>query len=163
MNALVQKLDRICAATARPLGFLVALITRLALGISFFFAGKGKLADLEGATKGFENLGIPLASFQAPFVGGLELVGGAAIALGLLTRPFAALLSVVMVVALITAHGADVSASFAFDGKQELIKIHAFYYLLFLLWIWIHGPGRVSADSLIFDTEAQAKGKSAKS
>jgi putative oxidoreductase len=89
-------------------------------------------------------------------------VGGAAIALGLLTRPFAAILSIVMVVALITAHSADVGATFAFDGKKELIKIHAFYYLLFLLWIWIHGPGRVSADSLIFDTEAQANGKAAK-
>ncbi|MBL8899101.1 MAG: DoxX family protein [Planctomycetes bacterium] len=163
MNAFVQKLDRLCAGMARPLAFLVALITRLALGLSFFFAGKGKLADLDATTKNFEALGIPLASIQAPFVGGLELVGGAALALGLLTRPFAAILSVVMVVALISAHSGDVSASFAFDGKQQLINIHAFYYLLFLLLIWIHGPGRLSVDSLLFDTEAQPQGKGAKS
>jgi putative oxidoreductase len=162
MNALVQKLDRVCAGMARPLGFLVALVTRLALGISFFFAGKGKLDDLANTTKQFEGLGIPLAFVQAPFVAGLELVGGVAIALGFLTRPFCALLSVVMVVALVSAHSGDVSASFAFDGKQQLINIHAFYYLLFLLWIWVHGPGRLSADSLLFDTEAQPQGKPAK-
>ncbi|MBK9385468.1 MAG: DoxX family protein [Planctomycetes bacterium] len=163
MNTFVQKLDRLCASMVRPLAFLIVLITRLALGLSFFFAGKGKLADLENVTKNFEGLGIPMASIQAPFVGGLELVGGAAIALGLLTRPFAAILSMVMVVALISAHGGDMSAAFAFDGKRQLIDIHAFFYLLFLLWIWVYGPGRLSVDSLLFDTEAQPQGKSAKS
>lgn len=162
MNALVQKLDRLCAGIVRPLGFLVALATRLGVGISFFFHGKAKLADLTKTTEGFETLGIPLASIQAPLVGGLELVGGIALALGLLTRPFAALLSVIMIVGLITAHGTQLGAALAFDGKQHFIDITALAYLLFLLWVWIHGPGRVSADSLIFDTEAQANGKSSK-
>ena len=163
MNAFVQKLDRLCAGMARPLAFLVAFATRFGVGVSFFFHGKAKLADLGKTTQGFENLGIPLASIQAPLVGGLELVGGAALVLGLLTRPFAAILSVIMLVGLVTAHGKQLGTAITFDGTQHFIDITALAYLLFLLWIWIHGPGRLSVDSLLFDTEAQPQGKGAKS
>ncbi len=66
-----------------------------------WFGGYG----LEG-TGGFfaQNLGLEPGWFWAALVGGVEFFGGLFLALGLLTRPAALAVAVVMAVAVITVH-----------------------------------------------------------
>lgn len=94
------------------------------------------------------------AEAMAPFniasqmgVGGvLELVGGALIALGLLTRPVAFILSGMMAVAYFQMHWAFGSASpFPLVNKGEL----AIMYCWFFLYLVFAGPGEWALDQMM--------------
>lgn len=79
------------------------LLIRLSVGAVFLSEGLQKLiypAEL-GAGR-FARIGIPWPEAMGPFVGIVEIVCGALVLAGLLTRLAAALLVVVMVVALIS-------------------------------------------------------------
>ncbi len=80
------------------------LALRLAVGIVMVYHGYLKLGNTAGTMGFFGNLGIPLPTFFAYFVGLVELLGGAMIILGLLTCYAAGLLAINMVVALLVAH-----------------------------------------------------------
>src|SRR5687768_12613996 len=81
---------------------LVPLLLRIGVGLTFFFAGLGKVMGGVGGFAGFlGSLGVPLAGVMGPFVAYLELLGGLAILLGLVTRPVAALLIADMLVAML--------------------------------------------------------------
>src|SRR3712207_6289910 len=79
----------------------VPLLLRIGVGLTFFFAGLGKVM---GGTDGFGGflgrLGVPLPGVMGFFVSYLELLGGLAILLGLLTRPISILLICDMLVAM---------------------------------------------------------------
>ncbi len=79
---------------------------RLTLGILFLVGGIMKIfvMGIPNVAGFFESLGIPIALFFAWVVGIVELVGGLMLILGLFTRQSALLLSVIMLVALLTAH-----------------------------------------------------------
>lgn len=62
--------------TASALSWVPQTATRLALGWVFVQSGWGKLHNLENAIGYFDSLGIPATHLQAPFVAGVELVGG---------------------------------------------------------------------------------------
>ena len=81
------------------------LVVRIAVGLEFFGSGLGKLGKLNGLIHYFRSLGIPAAEILAPFVASTELVCGALIAVGLVTRPAAVMLCGVMTVAIVTAAG----------------------------------------------------------
>ena len=89
--------------TIDQLQFAAPLLTRLVVGITFVYTGRGKLANLDRTTGFFSDLGIPFPAANALFISCLELVGGICLILGLGTRMVAALLSATMVVALLTA------------------------------------------------------------
>lgn len=72
------------------------LVVRIAVGLEFFGSGLGKLGKLNGLIHYFRSLGIPAAEILAPFVASTELVCGALIAVGLVTRPAAVMLCGVM-------------------------------------------------------------------
>ena len=85
--------------------------SRLALGIIFVVSGVGKVFGVGPKASGIEafagtlaQLGIPLPTAAAWGVGLLELVGGAFLLIGLLTRVVAALLAVDMAVATVLVH-----------------------------------------------------------
>ncbi len=80
------------------------LALRLAVGVVFVYHGYLKLGNTEGTMGFFGNLGIPMPTFFAYFVGLTELVGGAALILGVFTCYAAGLLAITMLVALLTAH-----------------------------------------------------------
>jgi putative oxidoreductase len=113
------------------------------IGVAFLQTGWGKLEHLDNLRAYFAQLGIPLADLQAPFVAGLELVGGALLVLGLGTRIAAALLSGVMLVAIATAiwPGLD-------SWRQLLGTIEAIYFSTFV-YLAVHGPGAISLDNLV--------------
>jgi putative oxidoreductase len=84
-----------------------------------------------------------IAPFSAVWIAGaLELVGGALIALGLLTRPVAFLLSGEMAVAYFTVHAK--LGLFPIVNRGELAVLYCFVFLMF----FGVGGGRFSLDQL---------------
>ncbi len=81
-----------------------SILVRLLVGLVVFFPeGIQKLAfpALLGAGR-FASIGIPWPAVMGPFVGGVELICGALIIVGLLTRLAAIPLIVVMIVAIVS-------------------------------------------------------------
>ena len=68
------------------LGWLPNLVLRVTVGFMFFSGAVGDFGDLGKFTAMFLSLGIPAAQVLAPVTAMVELVGGAALMLGLGTR-----------------------------------------------------------------------------
>jgi putative oxidoreductase len=124
------------------LQFAAPLLTRLVVGVTFFYTGRGKLGNLDRTIGFFTDLGIPFPMANALFVSSLELVGGLCLMFGLGTRVFAALLSSTMVVALFTAD----KETFIGKFPAELTDVGPVVLLLFLAWLVLYGAGAVSTD-----------------
>jgi putative oxidoreductase len=120
------------------------LALRLIVGISFLLTGWGKLHNLEGFTRFFENLGIPAASLQAPMVATFEFAGGLLLVLGLGTRLAAGLLSGVMVVAILTAIAPQADGIGGIIGSIEAVYLAVFVYLA------ASGGGAASLDRIFW-------------
>ncbi len=139
----LQSVYRLMDSVCTPLGQLVA---RIVFGQAFLITGWGKLHNLDGVVKFFTDLGIPAANVQAPFVAGVEFVGGIFLLLGLGTRISALFLASTMVVALLTAHRADFEPALLFD--KSFADITPLPFLVALLWLMAKGGGTVSVDRL---------------
>jgi putative oxidoreductase len=127
--------------------WIVRLAIRLAVGVMFFGSGLGKLGNLSGLTQYFRSLGIPFPEIQAPFVASTELVCGALLVLGLVTRPAALLLCGVMVVATVTAAAPEKQITASWHGLLELLYLPDVLLLLLLLSLVVAGAGRASLDA----------------
>lgn len=122
--------------------------TVLRVVVGFLFAAHGwqKYNEwtIAGTTAAFGDMGIPMAEIAAPFIATLELVGGIALILGLLTRPVAVLLTLDMLGALVLVH---LSAGiFVSNNGYELVLLLGAAALALALV----GPGRASADYALF-------------
>lgn len=131
---------------ASVLAFLPPLLTRLVIGQAYFFTGRGKLDNFERTVVFFNELGIPLPELNAAFVARLEHWGGIALILGLATRLVAALLSSTMLVAMLTADRQAFVSALLGRGEAGLTDVVPFVFLLFLAWLVVYGPGRLSLD-----------------
>jgi putative oxidoreductase len=82
------------------------LILRGVTGIIMFMHGYQKVFQygFAGVTQGFAGMGVPLPGIMGPFIALLELIGGIALVIGLLTPVFAALLAADMVGAIVLVH-----------------------------------------------------------
>ncbi len=76
-------------------------LVRLTMGVMLFMAGYGKVfvAGLGGVAQRFENMGMFMPQVTGPFIGLLELVGGAALVIGLFTRYLGLIFAIQFVVA----------------------------------------------------------------
>jgi putative oxidoreductase len=89
---------------------LALLVIRIVVGLLFMGHGAQKLFGvlgghgLEGTARTFEAVGLRPGHLHARAAGASELVGGALLALGLLTPVGAALAIAVMVAAIVTVH-----------------------------------------------------------
>src|SRR5690606_29752558 len=92
--------------------------------------------NLERTINFFGSLGIPAPEIQAPFVAGVELVGGLLVLIGLFSRLASLPLILVMVVAIVTAKLDSV------ESLKDFIRISDVHYLLFFSVIAALGPGR---------------------
>lgn len=119
--------------------FLLAI--RLIWGWQFFQTGKGKLGNLDGVTTFFTSLHIPAPRLNAVMASTTECAGGLLLLLGLGGRLISFPLTIVMIVAYITAEKPG-----DFD---EFVKATPFPFLFALLVVLFFGPGRFSVDYLL--------------
>lgn len=89
-------------ASPRQLSLGIALV-RIMTGIIFVAHGYQKffVYGLDGTTSAFAQMGVPAPSITAPLVAVVELGGGLALILGLLTRLAAFALAIDMLVAVV--------------------------------------------------------------
>ena len=127
----------------RRLSFAGPTLARLTVGLVFLQTGWGKIHDLRHVVDFFTDLHIPFPAFQARLVACTELVGGAAMLLGLGTRLVAVPLSVTMVVAILTAKRGEL------DSLTALVGFEEWAYLVFFVWLALTGAGPLSVDHLI--------------
>lgn len=121
-------------------------ILRIVTGFLFAAHGWQKFNEftIAGTQAAFAQMGVPAANIVAPAVATLELVGGIALMLGVLTRVFAALLAVNMLGALFLVHAT--AGIFAATGGYELVLILA----AAALTVALVGAGKVSVDKALF-------------
>ncbi|ANY23643.1 DoxX family protein [Gordonia terrae] len=121
------------------------LIGRVALGVIFLAHGLQKFQQngWTGPQTGFDMMGVPAASFSAFVVTWLEILGGIALIVGVLTPIIAALFVIDMVGALFIAH-VD-SGIWVSDGGYEFVLALAAGSLL----LAVVGAGRFSVDAAL--------------
>jgi putative oxidoreductase len=147
MPALLTKLYRWLIAAASYLQSPFLLLVRLYWGFQMMQTGWGKLHDLAKVTGFFTNLGIPFPAVNAPFIAGLEFLGGILIMLGLGSRLVALLLTCDMLVAFVAA---DREALFAiFSDPDKFYAASPYPFLLAFVIVLVFGPGRFSLDALL--------------
>jgi putative oxidoreductase len=119
-------------------------VLRLVVGLTFLLHGWQKLFQfgLAGTTGYFAQVGAPLPAVTAPAVSILELVGGAALLVGLLTRLFAALLALDMLGAFALVH---LPAGFFLPNGFEFVLL----LLAGCIALILNGPGAFAVDNLI--------------
>jgi putative oxidoreductase len=125
---------------------LSTLLLRIVLGISFFVHGLVKFQGGIGNIVGwFESIGIP--GFLAYVVGAVELVGGIALILGLGTRIVSALLTLVMLGAILKA-----KLAIGFLGTAEMAGYELdLAFLVIALFLAVNGSKLWSVDEAVFN------------
>ncbi len=141
-NAL-ETLDARLTASRDSLQAAALLLVRLSAGIIFAMSGWGKLHRLPDMIDFFRELGIPAPELQAPFVSGLEFVGGILLIVGLGARLISFPLIGTMVVAMLTAKASEV------ETWTDVLGFIEWHYLAFFAVIALMGPGKLSLDHLL--------------
>jgi putative oxidoreductase len=131
------------------------LLARLSIGLEFFLSGKGKLGKLDELTQYFVSLKIPAPGFNAAFTATTELVCGALLTVGLLTRLAAAPLVVVMLVAIATAQLKTLKEPFL----SNFLYLAEWAFVVILVVLVFRGGGKASLDELIGARRAGQKDK----
>src|SRR5215211_7635649 len=157
MNARTTKLAVPVLLMARQLGRLAGLapvVVRVIVGFLMFAHGVDQLSGGAAGIAGFgeflSSAGLPAGLLLAWFVTLLELVGGAMLILGLLSRVIAGLLIVELLVAIALVTGqAGLIAEEGVGYERDLAYIAGFLVVLLL------GPGRPSLDHLLGFEEAR--------
>lgn len=129
--------------------WLPPLVARLIVGWVFLWSGWSKLhnlyptADFPGMIANFRAWHIPLPEIMAPFVSGVEFLGGLLLLLGLFTRLAATPLVIVMIVAIMSAKWDQV------DSLETLLGFEEVAYMALFGWLAVKGPGPLSLDRLL--------------
>jgi len=134
-------MNRVASALAAQSSLGYALL-RLMVGIVLFYHGYQKVFVMSlGKVAGFfESIGIFLPQITGPFIGLLELIGGALLFLGLFTRYLSALFAIEFIVA-------TYASWMLMDrgyGKSELELLLLFAGVLFAT----NGAGKYSLDAV---------------
>ncbi|MDR7275417.1 DoxX family protein [Catenuloplanes atrovinosus] len=124
---------------------LAILLARIGIGAVFIAHGWQKLVTngVDGTAGFFGSVGIPLPTAAAWFAALLEVGGGAALILGLLTPVFGVLLALNMLGAYVFVHAGK--GMFVADGGAELVLALGVGALM----IAAVGAGRFSVDALL--------------
>ncbi len=133
------------------LRWLPNLLLRITVGFMFFSGAITKLGDIGKFTAMFVSLGIPGAQVVAPVTAVVELVGGAALMLGLGTRLVSLVLAGDMVGALITDIGPNLAQKYpaVWDFLSNLFYAPEWLLVGLLLWLLCVGAGKASLDGLV--------------
>jgi putative oxidoreductase len=123
------------------------LFVRLYWGWQLGQSGWGKLHNLDKVTEFFTSLNLPMPARTALAISSLEFFGGIFLALGLLSRLTALVLTINMIMAYVTA---DREALLSFFSDPDKFSAAAPYvFLVASLLILIFGPGKIALDTLL--------------
>ena len=128
---------------------LAPLLTRLVIGVAFVQTGIGKWENFHVTVDFFASLGLPAPAANAAVTATLEVVGGTALILGVGTNLLAALLSITMVVAILTAERMNLLGALTGTGDHSLTDILPLMFLMPLVWLVAFGAGPLSVDFLL--------------
>jgi len=120
---------------------ILLLIVRIVVAVVFIQAGWGKLMNLEKTAGFFGSIGIPMPFLNAILASVTEFVGGILLLVGFQTRLVSLPLAFTMLVAIITAHGSEVTSIMALFNQKP------FHFLLFFLVFAGVGAGKISLDA----------------
>jgi putative oxidoreductase len=160
MNNLIAKLKELYARFFDLVSYLQSpflLLVRLYWGWQLIVSGWGKLHHLDKVTDFFTSLNLPMPAQTALAISCLEFFGGIFLALGLVSRLTAFVLTINMLMAYITA---DREALFSiFSDPDKFYAAAPYTFLIASLLILIFGPGRIAVDSLLgIPTRAERDG-----
>ena len=123
------------------------LFVRLYWGWQLTQSGWGKLHHLSNVTEFFTSLGLPMPAQTALAISCLEFFGGIALAIGLLSRLTAFILTINLIVAYITA---DREALFSiFSDPDKFYAAAPYTFLVATIIILLFGPGKFALDALL--------------
>jgi putative oxidoreductase len=119
-------------------------IVRIFTGIVFFMHGWQKVFQFgfPGVTGAFTKMGVPMPGVMGPFIALLELLGGLALIIGLLTRLAALGLMFDMLGAILLVH---LAGGFFLPAGYE----YALVLFANCLALVLGGPGSLSADAAL--------------
>ncbi len=146
----MNKIRNVILSVTSKFCWLPGVLSRIAIGYIFIQSGWGKLHHLDKVIQFFTSLGIPAPQLQAPFVAGVELVGGTLVLIGLFTRVASVPLIGTMVVAILTAKRGDI------HELGDLLFMPEYLFILLLLWLIVKGAGLVSVDNVLTKTEKES-------
>lgn len=123
------------------------LFVRLYWGWQLVQSGWGKLHHLSNVTEFFTSLGLPMPAQTALAISCLEFFGGIALAIGLLSRLTAFVLTINLIVAYVTA---DREALFSiFSDPDKFYAAAPYTFLVATILILLFGPGKFALDALL--------------
>ncbi len=125
--------------------FLLAV--RLYWGWQLIQSGWGKLHNLPKVTEFFTSLNLPMPAQMAVFISCVEFFGGIFLAIGLLSRLTALVLTVNMIMAYITADREALQS--IFSDPDKFYAAAPYVFLIASLIILIFGPGKLSLDTIL--------------
>jgi putative oxidoreductase len=110
-------------------------------------SGWGKLHNLSNVTDFFMSLNLPYPGQTALFVSCLEFFGGIFLALGLLSRITALVLTVNMLMAYVTADREALLS--VFSDPDKFYAAAPYTFLIASVIVLLFGPGKIAADALL--------------
>ena len=143
MFAVMNRVIEIGLRATAYLQWLGPLLARLFVGCLFLLSGWNKVHKLAWFGSMFAGWGIPYPATMAAVTANTELIGGALILIGLLTRVVAIPMIVNMLVAITVVKMTEVHSLLDFVSLDEPL------YAIVLLWLMIEGPGILSFDYLL--------------
>lgn len=123
------------------------LFVRIYWGWQLAQSGWGKLHNLSNVTNFFVSLNLPFPAQTAFFISCVEFFGGFFLALGLLSRITALVLTVNMIVAYVTA---DREALLSiFSDPDKFYAAAPYTFLVASVIILLFGSGKFALDALV--------------
>lgn len=150
MNSFIQSVGEKYRLLVSGLNYLQSpflLLLRIYFFWQLFQTGQGKLTNLGKVSDYFASLGIPLPGVSATITGLFETFGSVLLIVGLASRLTAIPITVVMIVAYLTADFEAVSKFFS--DPDKFVKADPFPFLFTALIILVFGPGKISLDAAI--------------
>ena len=128
MRSLVLQIRKLYASAVNAASLLQSpflLAVRLYWGWQLIQSGWGKLHNLPKVTEFFTSLGLPMPGLMAVFISCVEFFGGIFLAVGLLSRLTALVLTVNMIMAYVMGDR-EALLSFLSDPDKLLLRLPSF-------------------------------------
>jgi putative oxidoreductase len=123
------------------------LFVRMYWGWQLAQSGWGKLHNLSNVSNFFMSLNLPYPAQTAIFISCVEFFGGILLALGLLSRTTALVLTINMIVAYVTADREALLS--VFSDPDKFYAAAPYTFLVASVIILLFGPGKLALDALI--------------